>query len=63
VAISNLLNGGDPMPINKDKNLAHNVVFKLAVAAEIQKLAEENNRSFSAQVAYMCEQYLKIKSQ
>jgi hypothetical protein len=51
------------MPINKDKNLAHNVVFKIAVAAEIQKLATENNRSFSAQVAYMCEQYLKIKSQ
>ena len=51
------------MAINKDKNLAHNVVFKIPVAAEIQKLATENNRSFSAQVAYMCEQYLKIKQQ
>lgn len=51
------------MPLNKDKNIAKNIVFTLDIASEIQKLADENHRSYSAQVAYMCEQYLKIKKQ
>lgn len=51
------------MPLNKEKNIAKNIVFTLEIAREIQGLAEENHRSFSAQVAYMCEQYLKIKKQ
>jgi hypothetical protein len=51
------------MPINPDKNVLKNIVFLKQVAAEIQKLADENHRSFSSQVAYMCDQYLKIKQQ
>jgi hypothetical protein len=51
------------MPINKLKNIMKNILFPRETATEIQKLAEENNRSFSAQVVYMCNQYLKIKNQ
>jgi hypothetical protein len=51
------------MPINKDKNILKNITFLKVVAEEIQQLADDNHRSFSSQVAYMCEQYLKIKKQ
>jgi len=51
------------MPINKIKNIMKNILFPREIAAEIQNLANENNRSFSGQVVYMCIQYLKIKNQ
>lgn len=50
------------MAINKEKNILKNITFNKETAKDIQKLADENHRSFSAQVAYMCEQYLKIKN-
>lgn len=51
------------MPINKDKNTLKNIVISKEIAEEIQKMADEEHRSFSSQVAYMLEQYLKNKQQ
>jgi len=51
------------MPINKDKNIAKNIMLTKATAEAIQKLADNNKRSFSNQAALMLEQLLQIKQQ
>jgi hypothetical protein len=47
------------MGINKELNIMKNIILSKATEAAIRKEAAENKRSFSAQVAYVLEQYIK----
>jgi hypothetical protein len=49
------------MPIDKETQSMKSIVVTKELEKVIQALADENKRSFSAQVLYMCEQYLKDK--
>lgn len=49
------------MALNKDTQVSASVVLEKDVYAKIQKLAKENKRSASAQMAYIIETYLKEK--
>lgn len=35
--------------------------FEIELIEKIEKLAKENQRDFSKQVRFMCEEYLKLK--
>lgn len=56
----NLLKGVDySMPLNTNTHTQRNVILTNAVDSKIIRLAEDNHRSISAQIAYMVEQQLK----
>lgn len=47
------------MPLNIKTHTQRNVILTKEVDSKIIKLAEDNHRSISSQIAYMVEQYLK----
>ena len=49
--------------INKVKNTVKNIIMSRVIAAEIQRMADDSHRSFSSQVAFMLEQYIKFMQQ
>lgn len=50
------------MAYNKEKQSMKSIVFDKDLEEMIQALADENERSFNAQVNYMLKQYLKLKN-
>lgn len=50
------------MGYNKEKQVMKSIVFDRELDEQIKKLADENERSFNAQVIYMLKQYLKLKN-
>jgi hypothetical protein len=50
------------MAYNKEKQSMKSIVFDIELEKEIQALADENERSYNAQVNYMLKQYLKLKN-
>lgn len=49
------------MPINKDTHTTAQTVLTNEVYKKVQKEADKNKRSVSAQIAYMVEQSLEAK--
>lgn len=49
------------MKFEKEETRVKTLRFPIDMAEKIEKLAKENQRDFSKQVRFMCEEYMKIK--